>query len=56
MQVFLEFEMEPQLTENKLRYYFLREVQKFHAHVEIPRCFGQGIDVMYANMLTKQRQ
>lgn len=35
-QVFLQFELEPELDENQLRKYFIMEMQKFHPEVRIP--------------------
>ena len=35
-QVFLQFELEPELDENHLRKYFITEIQKFHPHVQMP--------------------
>lgn len=35
-QVFLQFELEPELDENLLRKYFIMEMQKFHPDVVIP--------------------
>jgi mitogen-activated protein kinase 1/3 len=35
-QVFLQFELEPELDENHLRKYFIMEIQKFHPHVQMP--------------------
>jgi mitogen-activated protein kinase 1/3 len=35
-QVFLQFELEPELDENHLRKYFIMEMQKFHPEVVIP--------------------
>ena len=35
-QVFLQFELEPELDEGHLRKYFILEMQKFHPEVQIP--------------------
>jgi len=35
-QVFLQFELEPELDENHLRKYFILEIQKFHPEVRMP--------------------
>lgn len=35
-QVFLQFELEPELDENHLRKYFILEIQKFHPNVPMP--------------------
>jgi mitogen-activated protein kinase 1/3 len=35
-QVFLQFELEPELDENQLRKYFIFEIQKFHPEVKMP--------------------
>ena len=35
-QVFLPFELEPELDENHLRKYFIMEIQKFHPNVPMP--------------------
>ena len=35
-QVFLQFELEPELDENHLRKYFITEIQKFHPNVVMP--------------------
>jgi hypothetical protein len=46
-QVFLEFELEPELDEKQLRKYFIMELQKFHPEVSMPEKFKK---VLWSSM------